>query len=114
MSRKRAGLDKRLIEVCEAFGWRVDIDSESGTVELWQASPAGEDFSFEVDIVGFVEEVDEYANDFDEEEHVANWIDAKRNGCSGVPSIKELVEDADDIKRMLVNLAEALEYTEVE
>lgn len=112
MSRKKAGLSKKYVDVCRRLGWNVDIDSEEKTVELRQYSPAGEDFSFEVDIIGFVDEVSEYAEDFDEDEHVCNWIDAKLRGCTGVPTAKELVKDADDIKKMLLDLSAALEEVE--
>ena len=112
MSRKRAGLDQKLIEVCNRLGWVLDIDQEDGMVELRQASPAGEDFSIEVDIIGFVSEVATYADSFDEERHVKMWLDAKEHGVSGVPSIRELLDDADDIKKMLTELAEELQEVE--
>ena len=36
------------------------------------------------------------------------WIEAKRNGVSGVPSTQELVYDAEEISKMLNTLAEKL------
>ena len=52
--------------------------------------------------------IDECSADFDTEEHIKMLIYAKDNGLSGVPSIRELVEDADAIRDMLKELAEAV------
>jgi len=94
-------------EVCENLGWSVH-EYEDGTVELGKFSPAGEDFNFAVDTNDFVENVKSCAASFDQEEHIEMWIQAKREGVSGVPSIRELVQDADDIDKMLQALATAL------
>lgn len=89
-------------EKCEELGWSVSYD-DNDTVELNQGSPAGEDFYFTVPKLNFCDEVFDYANDFDPEEH------AKENlGMSGVPGLRELLDDADAIKRMLLELSEAL------
>ena len=59
------------------------------------------------------EKVEEYAQDFDVDEHVERWIDARKRGVSGVPStIRELLEDAEAIQKMLNDLAEALNKDE--
>lgn len=42
------------------------------------------------------------------------WVEARRNKVAGVPSIKELVKDAEDIDAMLKELAEALFAVELE
>lgn len=99
-------MDQRLIDKCEALGWFVRYDDEF--TELYQESPAGEDFGFEVGTENFVENVKQYAADFDPDEHIAMWIEAKGSGTSGVPSTRELVHDAEDIDEMLQNLAIAL------
>lgn len=50
----------------------------------------------------------EYAEDFDEDEHVELWVGGR--GKRGVPeTVRELVEDAKAIQKMLYELAEALE-----
>ena len=97
-------------DVCEALGWKVYEDG--GKVELEQSSPAGEDFVFYVESSDFVNEVKTYALEFDAEEHIEMWVEAKKNDVRGVPSIRRLVEDADDIQKMLNALAIAL--TEVQ
>jgi len=40
------------------------------------------------------------------------WVEAKRNKVSGVPSIRELVNDAECIDKMLQELASALASVE--
>lgn len=48
-------------------------------------------------------EIRSYANDFDAEEHAKMWIEAQ-DRVAGVPNIKTLVKDADDIELMLNEL----------
>ena len=40
------------------------------------------------------------------------WIEARKNGVSGVPGTRELVHDAEDIDKMLQKLADALREAE--
>lgn len=100
-------LDKKLVDVCENLDWSVD-EGEDGWVDLRQYSPAGEDFGFSVKTDDFVKEVCRYTADFDIDEHVEMWIEAKRNGVGGVPSVRELVADAGAIRDMLEKLMDAL------
>lgn len=105
---------QELLAKAEELGWSCWED-ENGGVELETSSPAGEDFLFYVHTKeNLVEEVREYADDFDIEEHVRELLNAKANGFAGVPDLKTLVEDADDIKGMLDELADALEEAECE
>lgn len=53
-----------------------------------------------------------YAADFDPDEHIEMWVMARHNGAKGVPSIRELVHDAEDIDKMLQELAAALQEAE--
>ena len=104
---------EKLVDKAEKIGWTVYID-ECGW-DFRQYSPAGEDFSFFVsksDVHSeedMVREIRSCANDFDTEEHVQMWLEGRRNGVSGVPDLKTLTKDADDIKLMLNELASALE-----
>ena len=52
-----------------------------------------------------IEDVKDYAESFDSEEHAAMWYDAGQSGVRGVPSLHELVEDAESIQEMLNELA---------
>lgn len=108
---------KKIIKAAEALDWAVYHNFVRGTraisFEFEKYSPAGEDFSFycESDSPdGMIEEIESYSADFDTEEHIEMLIEAKRNGFAGVPSIRELVKDADAIENMLRELAEAVTY----
>ena len=104
----------RLIDKADELEWHV-TKCDDGSYEFEKYSPAGEDFFFSVSADGPEElcrEVRRYANEFDTEEHITMWVEAKQSGRSGIPSIRRLVEDADDIDEMLSELADALEDVE--
>ena len=104
-------VDPRLISVCEENGWTVNEDD--GYVELEQHSPAGEDFYLCVDAEKFTENVIDYADSFSPDEHAAEYV--PRRGTNGIPSsIRVLIDDADEIKMMLSELAMALEEKQSE
>lgn len=103
----KESLLNKIIEVAEGLEWTVMADEDS--VEFYKFSPAGEDFGFGVGSKDIISEVRGYANGFDTEEHVKMWLDARVRGTGGVPDLKTLVQDADDIQEMLDDLAEALE-----
>lgn len=100
-------------EILERLGWSYTDDGD-GNIELEKYSPAGEDFIITVDAENFAESVKEYAAHFNQDEHIEMWICARRSGTSGVPSTRELVEDAAAIDAMLKELAEALFKAELE
>lgn len=93
-----------LIPVIEDLGW--SIYDEGDYVDLRQYSNAGEDFGFPVNKDNIVQHIKFYAYNFDVDEHIEMWVEAKNHGTAGVPSIRELVEDAQDIKNMLDELAD--------
>lgn len=102
-------LKQKYIDILEENDWSVSSYTDDGRVELQKYSPAGEDFSIIVEVENFTEAVREYANDFDANEHAAMWIEA-RGKVNGVPeSIKELIDDAEEIQEMLNELADAVE-----
>lgn len=97
-------------------GWHCN---ERNYVELEKYSPAGEDFimiiDFDMDdpINSFLDDLREYSENFDIDEHVEMWIPERgKGGCPG--SISELVEDAEAIKDMIVELLEILGSKNVE
>lgn len=97
-----------LVERAEVLGWDCEIDNDDSSIEFRQASPAGEDFSFYAygnTVEEIIESIRESANDFDMDEHIKMWLDAKEHGTGGVPSVSELVEDAKAIQEMLNTLA---------
>lgn len=100
-------MKKKYLEICENLNWEI-YKYDDGTVELRTESPAGEDFSFSVNSKNFIDDIKEFAANFDIDEHIEMWVEAKNNGVSGVPSIRELVKDAEDIDEMLQELTIAL------
>lgn len=96
----------------EKLGWNIyEIDFCDGKGwELEKYSPAGEDFIFQIEhnqtVEKAIENIKEYANNFDEDEHARFWATA---GNVGQPAtLKELVQDAENIHNMLYELANSL------
>lgn len=112
-------LSKRIEELLEENDFIIcgEISEryhENGTydIELETYSPAGEDVIVSLIYDGteedFIRAFDEYANDFDADEHATNWIEA-RGMVRGVPnSVRDLIEDAEWIKDTLMRIAEEL------
>ena len=99
-------MNKRIKRICEKLDWY--IHEYKTDVELEKYSPAGEDFFFCVDKKDFINNVIEYAEDFDADEHAEMWVN-NRHTVNGVPqSVRTLIDDADAIKEMLLELAETL------
>ena len=111
------GLLGQVLDTATSEGWsydEIDFANDEGGYEFFQYSPAGEDFSFTAcygdkglsdDEKGakLIEDIESYADDFDEEEHAEMWI-----GGNGAPGLKTLVQDAEDIHDMLISLADEL------
>ena len=110
---------KKIIEeAVESLGWSVTFDTQKnqdGKIEKYVAvsgySDAGEDIEF----IEFYDSLDEIPEkfyeryqDFDVDEHVAMWLEAKQNGTSGVPDARVLVKDAEWTEQFLLKLSEAL------
>lgn len=100
-------IEQKYIDVIESLGWNIVGDPNGTGVDIQQKSPAGEDFSFYADTADFPAGVLEYARNFDPDEHVELWVEHRGEG--GCPStVRELVDDAEAIKKMLKTLADAL------
>jgi hypothetical protein len=100
-----ATIDKggRLKKICEELGWCVHEEDEG--YYLSKYSPAGEDFGFYISKDNPYEDVQEYSDDFDPDEHCIMWI-KEMDTVSGVPqSVRELIRDAEAIAGMLSELA---------
>lgn len=101
---------EKLCDIAEELGWSIHEDD--GSIELSFMPDAGEDFSFTVNntecIGDAAREIYEYWQDFDPDEHTAMWVEAKRNGVRGVPSIRKILEDADEIDAKLKELSERI------
>lgn len=95
--------------ICENLGWYVLTGKNE--IMLEQFSPAGEDFFFYADKKKFAESITEYTEDFDADEHAEMWV-KNMNTVKGVPqSIRTLIDDADAIKQMLMELSEQINKT---
>ena len=105
---KQMELREEYVDILEEHGWRVSSFTEDGRVEIETETPAGEDFIVCVKVERFPEQVAMYAQDFDVDEHVALWINAKKNRTSNIPPARILVHDAEEIEQMLYSLAEDL------
>lgn len=90
-------------KVCQNNGWAV-FEGED-FFDIRKYSPAGEDFGFSVGKENIIENIINYAYDFDVDEHVKMWVE-NMDTVRGVPqSVRTLVYDADDIADMLKELA---------
>lgn len=105
-------IEQKYLDVLEKHDWAVSSYTDDGRVEIGKYSPAGEDFSICVGVENLPAEVRECAADFDIDEHIEMWIEARKNGTGGVPSTRELAKDAEDIDKMLQGLAAALSGAE--
>lgn len=101
-------MNKKVRQVIENLGWSIYEDSQY--IDLRQYSPLGEDYGFSINTSNTKQELTDiinYCYDFDEEEHAEMWIENR--GINDVPSsIKALLQDAEDIANMLIELAEEL------
>ena len=103
---------KALLDTIEAQGWWYNI-CDDGLIEIGKYSPAGEDFSFDIEGKDIAAEVQQYYEDFDPDEHAKMWVEAM-DRVQGVPqSVRTLIDDAEAIDDMLMELAKAIEETEV-
>ena len=71
------------------------------------------DFDEENQADSFKDSLESYYEDFDIDEHIEMWIEAKRSGTSGVPSTRELVKDAEAIDGMILELSQALQKVNI-
>lgn len=106
-------LEGKYLEILEKQDWSVSSYTDDGRVELEKYTPAGEDFSMCVNVKNFPEAVMEYYESFYVDDHIEMWVEARKNGVSGVPPTRTLVADAEAIDDMLEHLAYALVNIEV-
>lgn len=107
-----SGKLKKLLDVAEKLDWSYEVCD--GYVEMNKHSPAGEDFSMcicfdsENPVKSFINDLKDYSEDFDVDDHVEMWIPGRgERGCPS--SISVLVEDAKAIRDMIEELAVSLE-----
>lgn len=99
----------KLKKKIEKNGWCVyDANFSDGIGwELSKYSPAGEDFSFAIQHNNkkeiAIKEIIDYAENFDEDDHARLWAFAENVGQPS--TLKELINDAESIHNMLIELA---------
>lgn len=81
-------LRQEYLDILEKRDWSVSSYTDDGRVEIEWYSPAGEDFIICVGVEKFPDEVLDYSDSFDVDEHIAMWIEAKQNGTQGVPGAR--------------------------
>lgn len=81
-------MTKNIKKILENNGF--DVNVIDGGYEVSQYTPAEEDW-----ILTFnkLEDIVDYAENFDPEEEFTMWIKAKQNGVRGIPSVPELWKD---------------------
>ena len=99
-------MNKSFKKVCENLDWTVREYKED--IELAKYSPAGEDFFFSVSKNNFLTDVINYAEYFDADEHAEMWVENMHTVNRVPQSIRTLIDDADAIKEMLLELANQL------
>lgn len=96
------------INCIELYNWREDY--YVATFQMY--SPLGEDIEFTIHYDGtnkdFAREFIKYYESFDVDDHVEIWI--PNRGTNGIPkSIRELVEDAEAIEKILESVSDQIE-----
>lgn len=95
----------KIREVCEDLGGKWTDCGDSIELENW--SPADEDLILTCDKNSLIDEIWEYAATWDIDDHIEMWVRARPSGW-GIPSVRELCQDAEYIYEMLQDLAAAV------
>lgn len=57
-----------------------------------------------MNVENFPDEILDYSDDFDPDEHIEMWVEARANGRQDVPGARRLAKDAEDIQKELDEL----------
>ena len=108
---------EKFLEKAEGLDWSYNLYKEDDNciyVEMEKYSPLGEDYSMiiyfdkEDSVNTFMDGLKEYYLTFDPDDHAAMWIENR--GKNGTPdSIRDLLDDAKNIKEMIGELIRYLE-----
>lgn len=101
-------LRQEYLDILEKREWSVSGYTDDGRVELEWWSPAGEDFLVCVNVENFPDEILNYSDDFDPDEHIEMWVEARANGRQDVPgarrlAIRELHARGPEIERLYLD-----------
>lgn len=81
-------LRQEYLDILEKREWSVSGYTDDGRVELEWWSPAGEDFLVCVNVENFPDEILDYSDDFDPDEHIEMWVEARTNGRQDAPGAR--------------------------
>ena len=96
---------KPIFDGIEKLGYKIERDGEY--VYLINYSPLGEELYETIYLdgeEGITFQLYKLYDNFDEEDHVYALLEAKKNGLGGIPSMKELIQDAEYIQEMFNEL----------
>jgi len=102
-------MKKKVREVIESLGWRINSDT---SIEIW-TDTAGQDVCIECNEPSELKDTIRcrYEN-YDIDAEVEMYLQAKRNGLSGVPSARVLVKDCEEVEQLLGDLWDAVRELE--
>lgn len=96
----------QMLKAASEKGWYWAENEATGEIDLWQNTKAAdEEFRFTIPGIDYAAEMADYASKFNEEDYVRIMLTDKSQGCTGVPSLRVLVDEAEEIKEMVNDLA---------
>jgi hypothetical protein len=95
-------LNKCFEEILDSLNINYTEPDSDGYVELSFDISYGGSYVMTFNVDSIKEDIEDY--EFDEDDYVYTWLQAKFSGTSGVPSASELVEAADDIEQKIDEL----------
>lgn len=112
---------EKLLDRIKENGWNVTV--KGNYINIGKYSPAGQDFSFDIDVTDFEEENDSTAADlfveaihaeydeYDVSYEAYIWLDDTGHGANGAPyDMKDVYEDMEACKDMLWELYDDLHH----
>lgn len=98
-------MNKKVRKVIEDLGWNVDSDTSISTT----TDVCDREIYVECNNKGELKEtIKNYSENYDLDNEVEMYLQAKRNGLSGVPNATTLVEDCKSEQQKLEELWEAV------
>lgn len=118
-------IQQKIREIAEILGWSVDFsEPQNGKTDVNFAkyTSYGQDFNFSVeleddDMEAFIDNIQEYYENFDVDEEAYIWIGSDGHGKNGAPyHIADIVKDMEEAEVMMADLYEAFRqyYSQLE
>ena len=95
-----------IIDILDSMGLFVNNDRDYLEVEYYLNT--GGTYYFVLGKDNILNDIRDAYTNFDMDEYVEEWVIAKHNGCKGVPAVRYLLDDADDIDDILKDILEEL------